>query len=135
MAGKIARAGIFVSALAVCAAGSSAGAAGRVTCSIRGLDVAPVHVVALHVQGMSCTSARTVAGKVATDLAHGRSVSVPGSVGFGMSQQSCTGCKTTTSVTITYPHGSLAISLRGGSGANSTAPAPSFGSSGGGTVI
>jgi hypothetical protein len=72
---------------------------------------------------------------VAADLAHGRSVSVTGSVGFGMSQQTCSGCKTTTTITITYPHGSLAISLRGGSGANSTAPVPSFGSPGGGAVI
>jgi hypothetical protein len=61
-----------------------------------------------------------------------------------MSQQTCSGCKTTTSVTITYPHGSLAISIRGGSGRtgpSTTIPAipaiPSFGGGapGGGTVI
>jgi hypothetical protein len=124
----------FLLALCICAI--SSGAQAKSSCSIRGLGVASVHVVGLSVEGMSCTSARTIAGKVAADLAHGRSISIPGSVGFGMSQQTCTGCKTTTSISVTYPHGKLTVSLTGGTGQTApTTPMPSFGSPGGGTVV
>jgi hypothetical protein len=122
--------------LALCVAGVSSGARAKGSCSIRGLGVASVHVVGLSAEGVSCTSARTIAGKVAADLAHGRSISIPGSVGFGMSQQTCTGCKTTTSISVTYPHGKVTVSLTGGTGSTGpTTPMPSFGSPGGGTVI
>jgi hypothetical protein len=135
MARKLARGGVLASLLALCAAGISSGAMSRGQCSVDKLGGTSVRVVQLRATGIACVQARKVAGLVAADLAQGRSVSVTGSVGFGMTQQTCTGCKTTTTVTITYPHGSLAISLRGGSGANPTAPMPSFGSPGGGTVI
>jgi len=135
MARNLARAGALASLVALCAAGVSTAATGRAECSVEKLGASSVRVVQLRATGIACVQARRVAGQVAADLAHGRSVSVTGSVGFGMTQQTCTGCKTTTTVTITYPHGSLAISLRGGSGANSTAPVPSFGPPGGGSVI
>ena len=135
MARNLARAGAFASLLAAWSAASSFAATGRAQCSVEKLGAPSVRVVQLQATGIACAQARRVAGQVAADLAHGRSVSVTGSVGFGMTQQTCTGCKTTTTVTITYPHGSLAISLRGGSGANPTAPVPSFGTPGGGTVI
>jgi hypothetical protein len=138
MAQKLARAGALASLLALAVAGLSAGATSRGQCSVEKLGASSVRVVQLRATGIACVQARKVAGRIASDLAHGRSVAVTGSVGFGMTQQTCTGCKTTTTVTISYPHGSLAISLRGGSGSN-TSPAmptiPSFGSSGGGSVI
>jgi hypothetical protein len=122
--------------IALCLAGSAGATRSAATCSVQGLAVSSVHVIGLRAQGLSCLSARTVAGRVAADLAHGRSISISGSVGFGMSTSMCTGCRTTTTVTITYPHGSLAISLRGGSGGVAPGtPIPSFGSPGGGTVI
>jgi hypothetical protein len=137
MARGIAWAGVAASVIALCLAGSADAAHSASTCSVQGLAVSSVHVIGLRVEGLSCVSARTVAGRVAADLAHNRSISISGSVGFGMSTSMCTGCKTTTTVTITYPHASLAISLRGGSGsAAPSTPIPSFGSSpGGGTVI
>jgi hypothetical protein len=135
MARKLARAGALVTLAALCVAGTSFAASSRAQCSVEKLGASSVHVVQLQATGIACVQARRVAGDIASDLAHGRTVSVSGSVGFAMSQQTCTGCKTTTTVTITYPHGTLAISLRGGSGSNSTAPVPSFGSPGGGTVI
>ena len=135
MTRKLTGAGAFVSLVALCVAGALSAAADHFQCSVGNLGASSVHVVQLRATGIACVQARRVAGHIASDLAHGRSVSVSGSVGFAMSQQTCTGCKTTTTVKITYPHGSLAISLRGGSGANSTAPVPSFGSPGGGNVI
>ena len=44
-----------------------------------------------------------------------------------MSEESCTGCKTTTSVSISYPSGKVTVSIRGGSGASGG----SFGGGGG----
>ena len=135
MGRKLAAAGALASILALCVAGMSSGAIRSSHCSVVKLGASSVHVVQLQASGIACVQARRVAGHIASDLAHGRTVSVTGSVGFAMSQQTCTGCRTTTTVTITYPHGSLAISLRGGSGSNSTVPVPSFGTPGGGSVI
>jgi hypothetical protein len=128
MARHIVAAGVLV--VAFCASGVSGAARSSGSCSIRGLGVASVRVVGLRVEGMSCTSARKIASKIASDLAHHRSISFPGSVSFGMAQQSCTGCRTTTSISVAYPHGKVTVSLRGGGGG--TLPAPSFGATGGG---
>ncbi len=105
-----------LSALCVFAAGAS-GALRAASCSTHGLAVSGVRVVGLQVQGVPCSKARTVAGTIAHDLAHGRSVSVSGARGFAMNEESCTGCKTTTSVSISYAHGKITIAIRGGSGA------------------
>jgi hypothetical protein len=88
----------------------------------------------LSVRGLSCSAARSVAVKIVRELGHGRPVSVTGDEGISMSESSCTGCKTTTSVAIQYPRGSLTISIRGGSGSSSST-VPLFPSSGPTTVI
>jgi hypothetical protein len=119
-------------------AGVASGAPPSSSCSTHGLAVSSVRVVRLQVQGVPCSRARTVAGTIAHDLAHGETVSVSGAQGLAMSEESCTGCKTTTSVSISYPSGKVTVSLRGGSGSS----AGSFGgggglppSSGSGTVV
>jgi hypothetical protein len=101
-------------------AGAAAAAPRAASCSTHGLSSAGLKVVAIHAQGMTCASARSIAARVARDLAHGAAVSVPGAAGFAMSQQSCTGCKTTTSISITYPRGKVTLNITGGSG--STGP-------------
>ena len=100
------------------AAGPAFGASSSAACNTHGLAVSGFRVVGLHAQGLPCTKARTVAGLVTRDLAHGRPVSVSGADGFAMNQQSCTGCKTTTSVSISYPSGKVTVSIRGGSGSS-----------------
>jgi hypothetical protein len=106
-------------------------------CGTRGLTFSTVRVVALSVRGLRCSAARAVAVKVVHELGHGQPVSVTGEEGVSTSQSTCTGCKTTTSVSIQYPHGRLTISLLGGSGTSSaTVPAPpSFQWSGSTAVI
>src|SRR5215831_4524459 len=98
MARNLARAGALASLVALCAAGVSTAATGRAECSVEKLGASSVRVVQLRATGIACVQARRVAGQVAADLAHGRSVAVTGSVGSGMTQQTCTGCKTTTTV-------------------------------------
>ncbi len=109
-------------------AGAAFGATSSAACSTHGLAISGFRVVGLQAQGIACTKARSVAGLVTRDLAHGRPVSVLGADGFAMNQESCTGCKTTTSVSISYPSGKVTLSIRGGSGA-------AAGSLGGGGVL
>jgi hypothetical protein len=97
-------------------AGGASGASHTASCSTHGLAVSGIRVVGLHVQGVSCPKARTVAGTIAHDLAHGETVSVSGAQGFAMNEESCTGCKTTTNVSIQYVHGKVTVAIRGGSG-------------------
>lgn len=115
------------------AAGSAAAAPQASSCSTRGLGAGHMHVVSVHVQDVSCSTARSLAGRIAKDLATGRPVSVPDASGFGMSTESCTGCKTTTSVQVTFVRGSVTVELSGGSGSSS--PAPSVPGGSGGTVV
>jgi hypothetical protein len=110
----------ILAALALPAAGSAS--KGAASCSTRGLAVSSVRVVGLSVRGLSCSSARGVAVKIVRELGHGQPVSVSGDEGFSMSQSTCTGCKTTTSVSIQYPRGTLTISIRGGKGSSTTMP-------------
>jgi hypothetical protein len=139
-------AALVVQAAAAGAASTSAAAA----CSTHGLRFpaaksAKLSVVSLRSQGVSCKSARKVASRVAEDLLHGRTVSVSGAIGFGMTEESCSGCGgTTTSVSISYRHGKVTVSLRG---AGSTGgggvipfpttpfPAPTAPSGGSGTIV
>jgi hypothetical protein len=126
-------------ALAAWAGGAAAAVHGTGSCSTHGLTASSVRVVELRVHGVTCSQARKVAGGLASDLAHGRTVSVSGAESFSMSQATCTGCKTTTSVSIGYRSGTMIVSLRGGSGPSSgtvpTLPAPSFGTGSPTTVI
>ena len=135
MARRLLRAGIAAAVVALAAQGGTAAAATRASaagaCSTHGLSFSShgrpasgYNVVALRAQGLSCTTARTVASRVAQDLLQGRGISVSGAVGFGMTEQSCTGCGApTTSVSISYPHGTITVSLRG-AGSGSPAPTP-----------
>jgi hypothetical protein len=108
-------------ALAVFVGGASA-TAGGASCSTHGLAFSTVRVVGLEVRGVACSKARAVAGAIAHELARGRPVSVDGAEGLSLSEESCTGCKTTTSVSIRYGRGQIAVSIRGGSGASGTPP-------------
>jgi hypothetical protein len=106
-------------ALAAAAPAAPAGAA----CSTRGLAFSSVRVVGLTAEGVGCTRARGVASQIAQDLLHGRGITVSGAQSLGISEESCTGCGTTTSVAITYPGGQVTVALRGGGAAG--APVPS----------
>jgi hypothetical protein len=110
-------------ALALGAATANAAAPGGGTCSTHGLAFSSVRVVGLHVDGVACLQARDLAGQIARHLLHGRSIPISGAESFGVSQQACTGCKTTTSVSVTYAAGEVRVALQGGSGA---AAAPSI---------
>jgi hypothetical protein len=124
---SIAMAGVVVAGVVLVS--SALGTGNGAACSTKGLSVASVRVVQLRVQGVSCPSARRVAGRVAQELVHGRQISVSGSSSFSISQSTCTGCKAATSVSIGYPSGTVTISLRGGS--TSSGAIPSIPSSGG----
>jgi hypothetical protein len=87
-----------------------------VSCGTEGLAVSGARVLGLHAQDVSCPKARIVAGTIVHDLARGRAVSVNGAQGLAMNEESCTGCKTTTSVSIQYRRGKITIAIRGGSG-------------------
>ena len=112
-------------ALSVSAAAVRAAPAG-VACSTRGLAFSSVRVVGLTAEGVGCSRARGIAGEIAQDVLHGRGISVTGAEGLSYSQASCTGCKTATSVSVTYAGGQVTVALRGGT-AGATAPSlPSF---------
>jgi hypothetical protein len=110
-------AGFALSAAAVRAA--PAGAA----CSTRGLAFSSIRVVGLTAEGVGCPRARGIAGEIAQDVLHGRGISVTGAESLSYSQASCTGCRTTTSVSVTYAGGQVTVALRGGT-AGATAPSP-----------
>ena len=139
MARRAAWAGIVATLAALAAQGGPAIAAVHASapsaCSTQGLRFSTpgrppsgYRVVALRARGVPCTTARSVAGKVAQDLLRGRGISVSGAVGVGMTEESCTGCGgTSTSVSISYPHGTITVSLRGsGSGSSGGLPAPTL---------
>jgi hypothetical protein len=108
-------------------AGAVGAAPGSTSCSIRGLASAGrgahgLRVVFVHAHGVSCSTARSVAVKVAHAVATGGMISIPGSVGLGMTQSSCTGCKTTTQVSITFPRGMVTVGLTAATGAPGAQP-------------
>jgi hypothetical protein len=104
-----------------------------VACTTQGLAYPHVHVVSVRAQGVTCQRACAIAALVASDVAHGRAVAVSGAAGFSMSTESCTGCKTTTSFSITYPHGSVTVNIIGGAG--TSAPAPMLPGGGSGPIV
>jgi hypothetical protein len=108
-------------------AGTAEAAHVSASCSTHGLAFSPVRVVGLHADGVSCGTARGVAETIARDLVRARPLSVSGAEGFSMSQSSCTGCQTTTSVSITYADGRVTVTIRGGGQGSTTVPAmPAF---------
>ena len=89
-----------------------------VACPTRGLAVSAgktsgYRVVDLHAAGLSCQTARGVARSVAEDLLRNRSLSFADASGFSVSQVTCGGCKSKTQVAISYPDGSIDMSLTG----------------------
>ncbi len=89
-----------------------------VACSTRGLAVSAggasgYRVVGLHAAGLSCETARGVARRVAEDLLRNRSLSFTDASGFSVSQVTCGGCRSRTDVAISYPDGSIDMSLTG----------------------
>jgi hypothetical protein len=89
-----------------------------VACPTRGLAVSAggasgYRVVGLHAAGLSCRMARGVARRVAEDLLRNRSLSFADASGFSVSQVTCGGCRSKTEVAISYPDGSIDMSLTG----------------------
>jgi len=95
-------------------------------------------IVRLAVSGLSCAKARSIARSVASDLHRNGDIDVPGVAGLSMSTETCTGCATTTEISLSYPSGGkVTISLRSARGKaapSSPAPAPSTGT-GGDTIV
>ncbi|MEI8105191.1 MAG: hypothetical protein WCH31_05025 [Actinomycetes bacterium] len=124
-------------ALLLAAASSAASRQALSTCSTKSLvpsSSSGYHVVSVQAQALSCQKARAVATQVASQLIHGKPISVPGVNGFGMSTQTCTGCAPRTEVSLTYPSGAKVTIVVTGPG-RSSSPAPAPGSnSGSGTV-
>ena len=113
MFGKFVCSGILGAAVFL-ALGGGASAAERIACSTSGLPATHAYkVVSLRTSGVPCATARTVAQQVADDLMHGRPVSISGVQGLALATTSCTGCATTTQVTLSYPNGKITVSLGG----------------------
>ncbi len=133
---SLALAGVAVGALLF--AGTALGSPRTGGCSTHGLSFSGVRVVSLQVQGLSCSAARSVAGKVAHDVLHGRPISVASAAGLSVSEESCTGCRTTTDVAIAYRRGKVTLALRGGAGMPASAPSipgPAFSPGSTGPVV
>jgi hypothetical protein len=111
------------------AGGGVASARQQGSCSTSGLAPASssasrYKVVSLGAAGVPCSKARTVAQQVADELTHGRPISVAGVQEFAINTLTCTGCKPTTQVALTYATGKITISL-GGKASSASLPAPS----------
>jgi hypothetical protein len=79
-------------------------------------------LVRVQAVGLSCTRARSVARTVASQLHRRGAVDIPGVAGFAMSTETCTGCGSTTQVSVSYPSGAkVTVSLKGLAG---TLPSP-----------
>jgi hypothetical protein len=111
------RAALAASALTFVLGAVPAQGAPRVTCSTKSLATSGGYrITRLQATHASCTKARSVARRVASQLGKGGTVHVPGVAGFAMATQSCSGCGTTTRVTLTWPSGmEIVVSLRTGS--------------------
>jgi len=115
---------VLVAALGLGFAAVPARGAAATACSTKGVAAVGYRVVRLSAAGVSCDKARSVAALVARQLRHQGGVSVPGVAGFSMSTRMCTGCRTTTDISLSYGSGgkvSLSIEKRGATG---TLPAP-----------
>jgi nicotinamide mononucleotide (NMN) deamidase PncC len=70
-------------------------------------------LVHLQATGVSCAKARSIARTVAGQLHRQGGISISGIAGFSMSTQTCTGCGTTTQVSLSYASGGrVTVSLR-----------------------
>src|SRR5579872_470175 len=71
-------------------------------------------VVQLSVQGVGCAKAATVARQVGVDLAAGKPLTLSGASGIDIASTTpCANCATKTHVAITYPNGTIDVSLTG----------------------
>jgi hypothetical protein len=122
-------------ALAACApvAQGSAAAASRqeraVSCSAHGLAAgsgaagSTVRVVTLEATGLTCAVARGVARRLAQDVLRGATIRFPRASSLSVSQQTCSGCSSKTQVAVSFPRGSLRVSLTRAAAAGSLRPA------------
>lgn len=115
---------LAASALGLLLTALPAQGASATTCSTTHPAVAGGYrVVRLTATGVSCTKARTVAATVARQLQRQGGVSVPGVASFSMSTRMCTGCGTTTDVSLGWADGrKVAVSLEKANGPRGPAP-------------
>lgn len=111
--------GALIGAVAACALILPVPAGAATSCPTHGLTLhvagkASLDVVGLSAQAVSCTKAVTVAREVARDLATGGSISVSGAAGIAIASTTpCAGCATETHVALTYPTGTINVTLKG----------------------
>lgn len=127
----VALAGCLLATGTIASAAGSSGAVVR--CSTRGLSVGHGHaaarVVGLNVDGLTCRAGRVIAGTIARDLAHSEPISISGASSYSMSESStCTSrCASQTEVSVSYPHGSVEVSLGGAASVGVSGGSAGFG--------
>jgi hypothetical protein len=83
-------------------------------CHVTATPTSQLKVVQLSVQGVGCAKAATVARQVGVDLAAGKPLTLSGVSGIDIaSTTACANCATKTQVAITYPKGTIDVSLAG----------------------
>lgn len=111
--------GALIGGLAACALILPAPASAATTCSTQGLTLhfvgkARLDVVGLTVQGFSCAKAGAVTRQIVRDLSTGGSISLSGVAGMEISSDvPCARCVTETQVSLSYPNGTIDVSLKG----------------------
>ena len=107
-----------VAGRSLCSPAASSGASHTASCSTHGLAVSGIRVVGCTYRASPARRRATVAGSRSptTSRTERPGVRMSGAQGFAMNEESCTGCKTTTNVSIQYVHGKVTVAIRGGSG-------------------
>jgi hypothetical protein len=128
--------GLLIGALSACALMLAAPAGAATSCSTHGLTLrasgkASLQVVGLSAQGVSCAKATGVARRIARDLATGTSITLAGVSGIDVASSTpCANCATQTDVSLSYPAGSVNVSLKGATklsaSGSSAVPTPSL---------
>jgi hypothetical protein len=123
---SVLRAGLALGAVAVgigLTALPSQGAAAT-ACSTRNLGIpGGYQLVRVQAVGLSCARARSLARTVASQLHRDGTIEIPGVAGFSMSTQTCTGCGSTTQVSLSYPSGAkVTLSLKDARPASAPTP-------------
>jgi hypothetical protein len=108
----------LICALATWALLAPASAAAATTCPVHGLTIhagkVGVDVVGLSAQGVSCQKAVDAARQVAHGLAGGSSLNLAGPAGIAVATTTpCEKCATQTHVTLSYPTGTIKMTLKG----------------------
>jgi hypothetical protein len=104
----------FAALLSVLMLATPANAATRCDVTATPMASSQLKVVQLSVQGVGCAKATTVARQVGVDLAAGKPLTLSGVSGIDIASTApCANCATKTQVAITYPKGSIDVSLAG----------------------